>query len=183
MSPFVKMYYKTVSLDFARSPGFHELAIELFGLRFVKTLPLRGQPAVAPMRQHCQGHVYIHVEPHLTGQTVEVKDIDAAAEAILDAMPAGIAENEGSGTGIEVGGPKEGRLGMPSAVHCYLPYGASVPPEGRGLIHLAPLVVAAVGDIDPCSAPSRGGEGLEATEEGGPPTPNRHKPNATLIEP
>jgi hypothetical protein len=107
------MYYKTVSLDFELSPGFHELAIELFGLRFVKTMQLRGQPSVAPMRQHCQGHVYIHVEPHLTGQTVEVKEIDADAEAILDAIPTGIADNEVSGTGIEVVGHKEGRLGMP----------------------------------------------------------------------
>jgi len=36
VSPFVKMYHKTVSLDFELPPGFHELAIELFGLRLSK---------------------------------------------------------------------------------------------------------------------------------------------------
>src|SRR4029453_17995728 len=129
VSPFVKMHHNPVGLHFELSPSFHELAIELFGLRFVKAMQLRGQPPVAPMRKNCQGHVHIHVEPHLTGETVEVKEIDADAEAILNTIASGVAGDEVSGTGVEVVGHKEGRLGMPQAVHSHLPYGASVPTE------------------------------------------------------
>src|SRR6266700_4462472 len=126
VSPFVKMHHNPVGLHFELSPSFHKLAIELFGFRFVKAMQLRGQPPVAPMGKHRQGHVHIDVEPHLTGQTVEVKEIDADAEAILDAIAAGVAGNEVPGTGVEVVGHKEGRLGMPQAVHGHLPYGASI---------------------------------------------------------
>jgi hypothetical protein len=67
VSPFVNVHYKPVGLDFELSPSFHELAIGLFGLCFVKAMQLRSQPPVAPMGKHRQGHVYIYVEPHLTG--------------------------------------------------------------------------------------------------------------------
>lgn len=183
MGSFVKPHHKPVGLDFELSRRFHELALELFGLRFVKAMQLRGQPPVAPMGKHCQGHVHIHVEPHLTGQTGEVKEIDADAEAILNTIASGVAGDEVPGTGVEVVGHKEGRLGMPQAVHRHLPYGASVPPECRRLVHLADVLVAAFGDIDHRSTPGSGGEGLEATYEGGAPAPNRHKPAASLIDP
>src|SRR2546422_7288797 len=62
VSPFVKTHHNTVGLDFELSPSFYELAIELFGLRFVKAMQLRGQPAVAPMSQHGQGHIHIYIE-------------------------------------------------------------------------------------------------------------------------
>ena len=93
MRPFIKMHDKPVGLNFELSPSCHELAIELFGLRFVKAMQLRGQPPVAPMGKHRQGHIYIDVEPHLTGQTVEVKKIDADAEAVLDAIASGVAND------------------------------------------------------------------------------------------
>ena len=63
VSPFVKMYHKPVGLNFELSPSFHELAIELLGLCFVKAVQWRGQPPVAPMGKQRQGHVHIYVEP------------------------------------------------------------------------------------------------------------------------
>jgi hypothetical protein len=179
----VKTHHKTVGLHFELSPGFHELAIELFGLRFIKAVPRRGQPSVVPLRKHGQGHIPIPVEPHLTGQTVEVKEMDADAKAILNPIASGVAGDEVSGTGVEVVGYKESRLGMPQAVHGHLPYGARVPTECRRLVHIADVLVAAFGDIEHRSTPSRGWEGVEATSEGGAPAPKRHKPDASLIDP
>ena len=163
VSPFVKMHHNPVGLHCELSPSFHKLALELFGLRFVKARQLRGQPPVASMRKHCQGHVHIHVEPPLTGQTVEVKEIDANAEAILNTIAPGVAGDEIAGTGVEVVGHKEGGVGMPQAVHGHLPDGAGVPTECRGLVHLADVLVAAFGDSDHRSTPGSGWEGMEAT--------------------
>ena len=163
MGSFVKPHHNTVGLDFKLSSNFYELAIELFGLRFVKAMQLRGSPAVAPMSKHCQGYVHIHVEPHRTGQTVEVKEIDADAEAILHTITSGVAGDEVPGTGVEVVGHKEGRLGMSQAVHSHLPDGASVPTECCRLVHIADVLVAAFGDIDHRSTPGRGWEGMEVT--------------------
>jgi len=157
------MHHNPVGLHFELSPSFHKLAIELFGFRFVKAMQLRGQPPVAPMGKHRQGHVHIDVEPHLTGQTVEVKEIDADAEAILDAIASSVAGYEVPCTGIEVVGYEEGRVGMPQAVNSYLPYGAGVSTECRRLVHITDLLVAAFGDIDDRSTPGRGWEGMEAT--------------------
>jgi hypothetical protein len=114
------------------------------------------------MRQHRQGHVHIHVQPPFAGQTVEVKEIDADAEAVLDAMASGVAGDEVPGTDVEVVGHKESRVGMPQAVHGHLPYGTSIPPECRRLVHRADVLVAAFGDINHRLTPSRGWESLEA---------------------
>ena len=86
MSPLVKTHDHTVGLDFELSTSFYELAIELCGFRFVTAMQRRGQPALAPMSQHGQGHIHIAIEPHLTGQTVEVKEIDARSQAVFDAV-------------------------------------------------------------------------------------------------
>ena len=85
-----------------------------------------------------------------------MKEIDADAEAILNTIASGVAGDEVPGTGVEVVGHKEGRLGMSQAVHRHLPYGASVPPECRRLVHIADVLVAAFGEIDYRPAPSRG---------------------------
>jgi hypothetical protein len=52
---------------------------------------------------------------------------------------------------------------MPQAVHGHLPYGTSIPPECRRLVHRADVLVAAFGAIAHCSTPGRGWEGMEAT--------------------
>ena len=183
MSPFVKMPHHPGGLDCELSPGVHTLAIELFGLHFVKAIPLGGPPSVAPMRQHRQGDVHLHVEPHLTGQPVAVKDMDADAAAGLDAMAPGGASEEVPCPDVAGVGHAESRLGMPQAVNGHLPYRASIPRESRGLIHLAEVWRATFGDSEHGLGPGRRGEGVEAPHKGGAPTPNRHTPEATLMHP
>ena len=107
------------------------------------------------MCKHRQSHVHIYVEPHLTGQTVKVKDIDADAKAILDTIASNVAGDEVPCTGIEVVGYAEGRVGMAPAVNGPLPYGTGVPTQCRRLIHIADVLVTALGDIDHCPAPGR----------------------------
>ena len=183
MGPVVKMHHTPVGLDCELSPGFHALARELLGLRCVTAIPLRGQPSVAPLRKHRQGHVHSHVAPHCTGQTGEGQDMDAAAEAVLDAMASGGASDAVPCTAVEVVGHEAGRLGLPPAVHGHLPSRASIPMESRGLLHRAAVWMAACGDSAPCLVPGRGWEGLEATQKGGAPTPHRHQPEAPLLHP
>jgi len=65
------------------------------------------------MGKHRQGHVYIYVEPPLTGPPGEVKEMDADAEAILHAMASSVAGDEVPCPRIAVVGQKEGRREMP----------------------------------------------------------------------
>jgi hypothetical protein len=117
VSALVKTYHKTVGWDGALSPRCYALAIELLGLRGVKALPLRGPPAVAPLRQHGQGPSHLDVEPHRTGQTGEGQAMDAHAAAILPTMASRVAGEEGASPGVAVVGPTERRWGMSEAVH------------------------------------------------------------------
>src|SRR5712691_5700463 len=84
--PLVEAYDEAVSVHFEQATGFHKLAIELFGLRFVEPMQLSGQPPIAAVGQDSQGDIHVHMEAHLTGQAIEVKEIDTNAEAVLDAV-------------------------------------------------------------------------------------------------
>src|SRR5260370_35376512 len=75
--------------------GFHELAIELLGLGLGKAVQLVGQPAVAAVGDHREGNVEIDVESDFTGQAIEVKEVHADAQAVLDAVAAGGARPPG----------------------------------------------------------------------------------------
>ena len=91
--PLVEAYDKAVSVHFEQATGFHKLAIELFGLRFVEPMQPSGQPPIAAVGQDSQGDIHVHIQAHLTGQAIEVKEIDTNAEAVLYAVASSIADD------------------------------------------------------------------------------------------
>jgi hypothetical protein len=46
-------------------------------------MELLGQPAVAAVGQNGQRSIQIDIEPHFTGETIEVKEVDADTECFL----------------------------------------------------------------------------------------------------
>jgi hypothetical protein len=57
-------------------------------------MKLLGQPAVAAIGQDGQGSVQIDIESHFPGETIEVKEVDADTERVLNPMASGIANNQ-----------------------------------------------------------------------------------------
>jgi hypothetical protein len=98
-------------------------------------------------------------------------------------MAPGVAGAEVAGTGVKVVGHQEGGVGMPQAVHGHLPSGAAVPTEGRGLVPIADVWVAALGESEHHATPGRGWEGMQATSEGRAPAPQRSKPDPARLNP
>ena len=183
MRPFFAVYHKTVGLDFDPSACFHKLAIELLGLCCVEAMQLGGQPPVAPIGKDRQGDVHIHIQAHLAGETVEMKEIDTDAQTVFHAVASGIAGDELPGAGVEVIGHQQRELTTPQAVEGELPYGPLIATEGHSLIDVADVLVPTFGDIKGRLAPGVGWQPLQTPQQGGSPAPNRHKPDAALIDP
>jgi len=163
--------------------SFDKLTVELFGFRFVDPMQPGGQPPIAAMRQDGQRDIDVHIEAHCTGQAIEVKEIAPDPQAVLYAVASSIAHAQGPCPGVEVVGHHKGERGASSAVHGQLPYRPLVPSEGHGFVHLADVLMAACGDLQDSPAPGVCGQGMQATEHGGAPTPHGHEPDAALIDP
>jgi hypothetical protein len=91
-------------LDFDHTPCFHEFAVQLFGRSGVEAAQLLGQPALATIGQHGHGGVEIDVESHFTRQTIDVKEIHANPQPVLDAIASGVAYDQCPRTLLGVGG-------------------------------------------------------------------------------
>jgi hypothetical protein len=77
VAAFVKAHYDPFLLNLDYATSFHEFAKQLFRRGGFKSMQLLGQPAVATVERHAQHGIQINIEPHLTGETIEVKEVDA----------------------------------------------------------------------------------------------------------
>ena len=98
MRPLVEAYHDAVGAYLKLATSFYKLAIELFGFRFVEPMQPSGQPPIAAVGQDSQGDIHVHIQAYLTGQAIEVKEIDTNAEAVLYAIASSIADDQLSGT-------------------------------------------------------------------------------------
>jgi hypothetical protein len=81
VAPLLEPHEDAPRLHFHLTARLDELALGLLRGGLVEPAKVVCQPAVAPVGQHCQGHVQVNIQPHLTGQAVEVKEVDAGAQA------------------------------------------------------------------------------------------------------
>src|SRR5437016_3256442 len=68
---FVKSNHDPVGLDFHDPSSRYESLVRLLRLRFVIAGQPRCQPAVAPMRDHRQRQIPVHIEADFAGQAVD----------------------------------------------------------------------------------------------------------------
>src|SRR6266850_8566501 len=120
------MHNDTVGVDLNSAGGFHELAVEFLGLGLVKAVQLVGQPAVAAVGDDREGNVEIYIESDFTGQAIEVEEVDADAQAVFDAVAAGVAQHQITGSDLEVVGEKQGIAFAAPASHSDLTQAAIV---------------------------------------------------------
>src|SRR5262249_31012354 len=152
--------------------GLHEPTVELFRLGLREAVQPRGQPAVAAVGQDGQRHVQIHVEADLTGQAVQVKEVDADPQGVLDAVPPRVAGDHVAAADLEVVGQAQRRLLPAQAAHRQLTERARVAAHADGFLHVADVLVATLGDVHDGPAPGRGRQGPQAAEDGGPAPAN-----------
>ena len=74
--------------------GLDEPAVQLLRGGLLEALQSLAQPAVAAVGDHCQGRVEVDVQSHLAGQAVEVEEVHADAQAVLDPVAAGVADDQ-----------------------------------------------------------------------------------------
>ena len=94
VAALVEVHDDPFRLDVDHTPCCHEFAIQLFGRSGVKASQLLGQPATAPIGQDSPGGVEVDVESHFARQTIEVKEIHADPQPVLDAIASGVAYDQ-----------------------------------------------------------------------------------------
>ena len=102
--PLVEAHNDVVGVHFKQATGFHKLAVELFGFRFVEPMQPGGQPPIASISQDGHSDIHVYIEAHFAGQAIEVKEIDTDPQAVLHTVASGIAEDQLACAGIEVVG-------------------------------------------------------------------------------
>src|SRR4029450_993076 len=105
------------------------------------------------MGQDSEADAHIHVQSHLAGETVEMKEIDTDAQTVFHAVASSIACDELPCAGVEVIGHQQRELTTPQAVEGELPYGPLIATEGHSLIDVAEMLVPASGAIKRRLAP------------------------------
>ena len=100
--------------------------------------PARAKPfsrsarlAVQQVRQHRQGQVEVHVQPHVAAQAIEVEERDLFTKVVLDVISAGVGLDDFAGRLRlrQVVGQEEGRRLVAQPRHDQLPQVAVVAVE------------------------------------------------------
>ena len=100
-------------LDQYRPSGLDEAAVELLGCGLSVSPQPRRQPAVTTVGNHSQRRIQVDVEPYLAGQAIEMEEVHADAQAILDAVATRVADDQLTRCLIEVIGDEQGWMVMP----------------------------------------------------------------------
>jgi len=88
--------------------SFDELAVEVFGLGLGETFELARQPTVAAMGDDGEDDVEVDVETHLARQAIQVEEVDADAQAVLDAVATCVARHEVAWSNVGVVAHEQG---------------------------------------------------------------------------
>jgi hypothetical protein len=99
---FVKAHDNPIPLNFDCAARLHEFAKELFRRGRFKAAQLLGQPALTTVGQNGQRRIQINVETHFAGQTIEMKEVDAAAESVFNTIASGVTDNQRPRTFFDV---------------------------------------------------------------------------------
>ena len=179
MAALVEVHDDPFRLDFDHTPCFHEFAVQLFGRSGVEAAQLLGQPAIATIGQHGHGGVEIDVESHCTRQTIDVKEIHAHPQPVLDAIASGVADQCRALSLALLDKNKVG-CSRPSPVTARWRSEPLYPGSCR-LIQVPDTLMTAVRRVDHRLAPLAGRECTQAAQDGATP-PDGDKPDAALVQ-
>src|SRR5450759_5817683 len=149
---------EAVGLDRHGAGGLDEPPEELFRVGFLEALQSRRQPAVAAVGDHGQGGVEVDIETHLAGEAVEVEEVHADAQAALDPVAAGVADDRLAWGLLEVVGEEQCGAIAAQAGHGELADWALVAAQSHGFFDVTDMRMTSFGDVD--HGPLPGGSGL-----------------------
>src|SRR5712692_4102247 len=182
VAALVEVHDDPFRLDVDHPRCFHALAIQLLGRSGVKASQWLGEPAVATVGQDSHGGVKIHIASPLTRQTIEVKEMHADPQTVLDTIAARVAHNQRPRTLLRVVGQEERRRRTSESRARPLAQRALVPWEGHRLIQVPDTLMTAVRGVDHRLAPLAGRERAQAAQDGGATPPNGDKPDAAVVQ-
>jgi hypothetical protein len=183
MTPSVEMDHDPFGLDFHLAGGLDEFAKDLLGGRTVEPLQVVCQPAIAPIGQDRHCHVQIDIQPHLAGQAIEMKEVDARPQPILHAVAAGIPDDQRSGRLAQLVGEEECGPVASQPIHGQLSDQALVTGELDLLIDVAHVLVTTLGRIDHGPTPGGRRQGAESADHRRAALADRHEVDATAADP
>src|SRR3954447_10167035 len=166
MAPAVEGHRQAVVLDRHGPGGLDEPAVEALRIALLEAFQPRRQPAVATVGDHRQRGVEVDVQAHLAGQAVEVEEVHADAQATLDPVAAGVADDQLARGLLEVVGEEQGGPIGAEAGGGDLADRAVVAAKSDRLLDVTDVRMAPFGDIDHGPLPGGGGPLLQASEDG-----------------
>jgi hypothetical protein len=162
--------------------SFDELSVEVFGLGLGEAFELAGEPTVAAMGNDGEDDVEVDVETHLARQAIQVEEVDADAQAVLNAVAARIARHKVAGGNVGVVAHEQGEPFAAQAGDGDLSERAAVTVESKGFVDIANTFIEPFGNIDLSLMPSVFGQGLEPAGDGCATSANGDEGDAALVE-
>src|SRR5512135_1656240 len=107
MAPAVEGDAEAVVLDRHGPGGRDEPPVQLLRIGLREAAQSRRQPAIAAVGDHRQRGVEVDVQPNLAGQAVEVEEVHADPQAILDPVAARVADDQLARRLLEVVGEEQ----------------------------------------------------------------------------
>lgn len=162
--------------------SFDELSVEIFGLGLGEAFELAGQPPVAAMGNDGEDDIEVDIETHLAGQAIQVEEVDADAQTILDAVAACVARHQVAWRNVGVVAHEQGETFASQAGDGDLSKRAAVAVDGEGFVDIANTLMEAFRDIDVGLLPRAFGQSLEPAGDGGATSANGDEGNAPLVK-
>ena len=182
VAALVDVHADPFRLAVAHTRWCHALARQLLGRSGVKAAQLLGAPAIAPIGPYRPGGVKIPRESHLTRHPIEVKDMHAAPQPVLDAIAAGVAHHQRPRPRLRVGGQAQRRRRTAQSRDRPWAPRARVPWEVHRLLQVPETVLTAVRRGEHRLAPWAGWERAPAAPDGGATPPDGAPPDAAVVQ-
>src|SRR5271167_1940158 len=135
------------------SAGLDDLPAEFLGLRISETVQLVRQPAIAPVGHHGQGRIQIRVERNFACQAVEMEEVDATSQRILDPIAPSVPCDDPPSGFIKVVAQKERGFVASQTGGCDLSQFSPVIGYANGLLKVSDVLMSAFRIIDHSTPP------------------------------
>ena len=170
--PFLEVDVDLIFGDANRPAGLDDLPAQPLGLRLGEAIQFARQPAIAPVGQDRQGRIQIDVERDFAGQAVEMEEVDAAPQRILDPVAARVARDDLPSGLVEVVGQDERGLVASQAGDGNLSQFPLVVGDVDGLLKIPDVPMAAVSECRSRCVAMRNAGWLARSAEDSAPAPS-----------
>lgn len=167
--------------DFHPAGGLHETAVPLCGRRLLQAPLWLAQPPGAAVGRHGQRGIQIHLQPHLTRQTIQVEEVHRLPQPVLHPVAARLRHDQPPRRLPDGVGQEQPSFLPAWAGHRQLPDRPLVPRQPDTLVHITNVLRAALRRVADRLRPRVAGQATQTPEESRPPPSACHEPDATPV--